>query len=127
MKNLKMHQPNIRQYIAGFSLSILMTLIAFGIVQLHVVSGHETLKHELVVPIILGLAFIQLIVQLIFFLHIGQETRPRWKLMAFLFGAMVVAIIFIGSMWIMYNLDYNMSPAHETDQKLIDDELIHKE
>jgi len=127
MNNIKSHKPSLRQYAIGFGLSLILTVIAFGLVQLHLNSGHETFKHELVVPLILGLAFIQLLVQLVFFLHIGQESKPKWKLMAFLFGAMVVAIIFIGSIWIMYNLDYNMMHTKETDTKIIDDELIHKE
>ncbi|MBP7834897.1 cytochrome o ubiquinol oxidase subunit IV [Candidatus Saccharibacteria bacterium] len=127
MNNTKSHKPSFKLYAIGFSLSLILTVIAFGLVQLHLSSGHETFKHELIVPIILGLAFIQLLVQLMFFLHIGQESKPKWKLMAFLFGIMVVAIIFIGSIWIMYNLDYNMMHNKETDTKIIDDELIHKE
>lgn len=127
MKKIASSQNILKQYLIGFGLSVILTLFAFGFVQLHLSSGHVTFSHDLIVPLILGLALLQLIVQLVFFLHIGQESKPRWKLMAFLFGAMVVAIIFIGSMWIMYNLDYNMAPAHETDQKLIEDELIHKE
>ena len=32
---------------------------------------------------IIGLALIQAIVQLIFFLHVGQEAKPRWELIIF--------------------------------------------
>jgi cytochrome o ubiquinol oxidase operon protein cyoD len=50
-------------------------------------------------------------VQLIFFLHIGEERGGRWKLLTFVFVLMTLGIIVVGSIWIMNNLNYNMSPA----------------
>jgi cytochrome o ubiquinol oxidase operon protein cyoD len=55
-----------------------------------------------------SLAFVQVIIQLIFFLHLGEEESPRWNLISFLFMVGVVFIIVAGSLWIMFNLDYRM-------------------
>jgi cytochrome o ubiquinol oxidase operon protein cyoD len=52
------------------------------------------------------IAVIQLVVQLVFFLHLGQGNR--WKTITFVFAGLVVLIVVVGSIWIMHNLDYNM-------------------
>ena len=49
--------------------------------------------------------------RLYFFLHLGKETKPRWKLYVFGFMVSVVLIIVFGSIWIMNNLNYRMTPA----------------
>lgn len=54
------------------------------------------------------LAFGQFVVQLVYFLHLGTEQKPRWKLLVFWFMIVVVLIVVVGSLWIMYNLNYNM-------------------
>ena len=51
---------------------------------------------------------LQIIVQLILFLHLNSEKRPRWNLIVFLFMVLIAAILVIGSLWIMANLDYRM-------------------
>lgn len=58
--------------------------------------------------IILFLGFIQTIVQLVLFLHLGSEPKPHWNMTVFLFMILVVVIIVLGSMWIMQNLNYRM-------------------
>ena len=55
-----------------------------------------------------GLALIQAIVQLFFFLHLGQEAKPRWQLFIFLFMLFIMLIIVIGSIWIMVDLNDRM-------------------
>lgn len=107
-----------KSYAVGFASSVLLTLLAFALVSHHLLSGWSLI-------LCLGaLALVQLAVQLLFFLHLGNESRPRWNLMVLLFAAMVVVAIVFGSMWIMYNLNYNMhhKPASETDTTIIKDE-----
>jgi cytochrome o ubiquinol oxidase operon protein cyoD len=72
------------------------------------------------VAVIVGLAIIQLFVQLFFFLHLGEESKPRWNLMVLLFAAMVVIIVVFGSLWIMNNLNYNMMPDMNNKTELQD-------
>ena len=94
-----------KSYLVGFIISIALTLAAFFIVLR---PGFFHAGAGAVVPIILVLAVAQLLVQLLCFLHIGNESGPRWKLVAFLSTASIVLIVIIGSIWIMSHLNYNM-------------------
>lgn len=89
-------------YIVGFVLSIILTLAAYWLVVNHVFSRWDT------VLIIASLAITQLIVQLLCFLHIGSDSRPRWKLITFFSMLVILLIVVIGSLWIMQNLNYRM-------------------
>jgi cytochrome o ubiquinol oxidase operon protein cyoD len=110
------HEPehgSLLSYTVGFALSIALTLVAFGGVELRLHHHLRVTRDEIVAGLI-GLALTQFLVQLFFFLHLGRETKPRWKLVVFGLMIMVVGIVVIGSLWIMSNLDYNMNPAHIT-------------
>ena len=91
-------------YVSGFVLSIAFTLEAYYLV------AHRALSKWSLAAAIAGLAIVQFLVQLVFFLHLGRELRPRWKLVALLFMLGVVMIIVFGSLWIMNNLNYHMTP-----------------
>lgn len=66
---------------------------------------------------LLCLAFVQLVVQLIFFLHLGAENKPRWTLWSVLYTFLMMLIIVLASIWIMHNMNYNMhvSPEQMTE------------
>lgn len=49
-------------------------------------------------------------IQLFFFLHLGQESKPYWNSQLFLFMLTILVILVIGSLWIMHNLSYNVMP-----------------
>jgi cytochrome o ubiquinol oxidase operon protein cyoD len=89
-------------YFIGYILAIVLTLFAYAIVANHWLSGAS------LIGAITGLAVIQLLVQLIFFLHLGREKGARWNLAAFFFMLIILSIIVGGSLWIMYSLNYNM-------------------
>jgi len=93
---------NLQLYVTGFVLSISLTIAAYLMVVNHTLS-----KWQLVYAIAV-LAFIQFLVQLIFFLHLGREMKPRWKLGVFLSMVLIVLIVVIGSLWIMDSLNYRM-------------------
>ena len=95
-----------RPYIVGFVLSVAFTLAAFGLLGQHVQSDHAFPPHSLMVPLLLVLAVSQLIVQLIFFLHLGREEKPRWHSITFAFAVFVVVVIVGGTLWIMNNLEH---------------------
>ena len=102
--------PSLQSYIAGFAISLFFTLAAFGLTYLHLQSDHHLISHELMVPTIIVLALIQLVVQAVFFLHLTHKIEGRLNFLAFVFTMYTVAFIVIGSLWIMKNLDSNMSP-----------------
>ncbi len=96
---------NLHSYQLGFVLSIGLTIAAFYIVTNHLFSTNG------IIASIFGLAVVQLVVQLVFFLHLDKESKPRMNLMAFLFALMVVLIIVGGSLWVMYHMNYTMTPS----------------
>lgn len=95
-----------RAYVVGFVSSLVLTISAY----LLVVNHHSGTGTNGVLAVIVGLALVQFGVQLWFFLHLGQETKPRWKLAVLAFMIMVVLIMVFGSLWIMDNLNYRMTP-----------------
>jgi cytochrome o ubiquinol oxidase operon protein cyoD len=109
-------------YVSGFLLSLLFTFIPYYLVIEKKVSGNALLAT------ILGFAVIQMIIQLLFFLHLGREKKPRWQLL-FLIGTVVGILTVVGgSIWIMRHLHYNMTAVTTTDasKKLINDESIYQ-
>lgn len=99
-------------YIVGFVASIVLTLLAFFIVGGHILSGTPLL-------IALGvLALTQLVVQLVFFLHLSFKPQSRSHLFVFLFMVLIVVIVVFGSIWIMNNLNYNMMSNPEVTEYL---------
>ena len=101
---LQKHDGSVMSYTTGFVLSIALTVVAYLIVVNHSLSG------DALIVTIVGLAFIQLFVQLFFFLHL-DKISARGKMYVFLFMILVVSILVFGSLWIMKNLNYQMTPA----------------
>jgi cytochrome o ubiquinol oxidase operon protein cyoD len=52
-------------------------------------------------------------VHLVFFLHITTGPDNTNNVLALAFGVMIVALIIVGSLWIMYNLNHNMLPMDQ--------------
>ena len=101
-------------YVIGFVLSIITTLLAYVFVV------NELWPKELLVYIILAIAVVQLVVQMVFFLHIGRGSR--WKAITFYFTLLIILIVVVGTIWIMNNLDYNMMRMTPDQMK----EYMHK-
>jgi cytochrome o ubiquinol oxidase operon protein cyoD len=102
INNIDKSHGTYKSYILGFTLSILLTLGSYFIVTMDnfsPVTAHIGLAL---------LAFLQLIVQLVFFLHLTVESKPRWNLTSFFFTVIITFILVGGSLWVMYNLNYNM-------------------
>ncbi len=101
-------KTTLRSYIIGFALSVAFTLAAAWLVWTHIQSGHTVFSHQFLTAAILVLAVAQMLVQLVFFMHLAEESGPRWRLGALLSTVGIVLIIVIGSIWIMDHLNYNM-------------------
>jgi cytochrome o ubiquinol oxidase operon protein cyoD len=118
MSTTAKHQHSTTPYIIGFASSIALTVSAYYFVQLHLSSGHRTPSDHILPALLACLAVIQLVVQLRFFLHVGQEPKPRWKLVALISAIIVVLTLVLGSIWIMDNLNYNMRTPQQTNTYL---------
>lgn len=113
----------IRSYTIGFLLSLILTCLAFFVTKSFLARGEVTVPMSLLIGLIV-LAAVQLLVQLLFFFHLGKEAKPRLNTVSFLFMLMVVGIIGIGSLWIMYNLNYNMMTGPEVEKYIQKEENI---
>lgn len=122
----KAEKALVRTYLIGFGLSFGITIVAFTAAFVQAESDMKAFPAHLVLGGLVLLAIAQLIVQLLFFFHLGKESKPRLNTTSFLFMLMVVGIIAFGSLWIMYNLNYNMMPG-EVEQYIQKEENIFRE
>lgn len=112
----------LRSYIVGFAISIVLTLAAYFLVVQYTASGGAVLSRPALIFLIVALAIVQLGVQLVFFLHLGRDSKPHWNLIVFAYAALLIVAIVAGSLWVMYHLNYNMMlmPPAEVDAYMID-------
>lgn len=104
------YSQTLMKYIIGFLASLALTMFAYVLVAGRILTG-DTLLLALG-----GLALVQMILQLFFFLHMADETRPRFRLVSFGFMTSIIVIVVAGSLWIMYHLNYNMMGMSAADK-----------
>ena len=92
-----------RSYITGFVLSVVLTAIPFWLVLGDVLS--DTLRTSIV---IMALAAVQIVVHMVYFLHMNTKSEGGWTVLALIFTVILVVIALTGSLWIMNHLDSNM-------------------
>ena len=111
------HEPeahgSFKGYVTGFLLSVVLTAIPFWLVM-----GDVLPSKQATVLIVMGLAFAQIFVHMIFFLHMNTSSEGGWNMLALIFTAVLVVITLSGSLWVMYHMNENMMPAdaHEMRQ-----------
>ena len=93
---------SLKSYIVGFILSIVLTAMSFGCVM----SG--AVPHHLILPGIMVLCVAQVLVQLIFFLHLSAKPGQRVNLSIGVFTLLIIAIVVVGSLWVLHNMNVNM-------------------
>lgn len=106
----------MKTYLSAFLLSILLIFVQYFVVDKH-------LFHSVVLMGIVGVCFLlQASLQFVYFMRLGQETtcdkteepltdphaKWNWNLLFFLFTILILLCVVVGSIWIMYNLDYRM-------------------
>ncbi|TSJ60846.1 cytochrome o ubiquinol oxidase subunit IV [Starkeya sp. 3C] len=101
-------------YLIGFGLSVVLTAIPFWLVMT------DTLGDATLTAIaIMALAAVQIVVHMIYFLHMNFRSEGGWNMMAMVFTLILVVITLAGSLWVMYHLNANMMPgAHDMRQML---------
>ena len=92
-------------YLVGYVASVLLTLGSFVAVQ------SSALTPASVTAAVAVLAIAQMLVHLIFFLHINTSPNQRTNILAFAVTMFIVIVIVAGSLWIMGHLESNMMPA----------------
>jgi cytochrome o ubiquinol oxidase operon protein cyoD len=102
---------SIKSYAIGFGLCIALTLASFGVAM----SG--AVPDELRLAAIVLLAVVQLLVQLLCFLHMGTARDERENTAVFVVTLLLIAILVIGSLWVMHNANVNMMPMQMTPEQ----------
>ena len=93
---------SVKEYVTGLIYSIVLTIIPFAMVMMDL--GSPQLK----IAIIMICAVAQILVQLIFFLHMNTSSEQIWNVTSAVFVVVIVAIVLIGTLWIMQHLNHNM-------------------
>ena len=95
---------SLKSYLAGFALSLILTLLSFGCVMTGL------LPHDMVKPGLLVFCVAQVLVQLVFFLHLSFAPAQRNNTLIGLFALLLIAIVVAGSLWVLHNMNVNMMP-----------------
>ena len=98
---------SFKTYMIGFLLSVVLTAIPFWLVMTGALPAAATGL------IITAFAVVQIIVHMIFFLHMNHKSEGGWNMLALIFTIVVVVIAVAGSVWVMYHLNVNMMPTHD--------------
>ena len=101
---------SLQSYITGFLLAVILTAIPFWLVMGKVFEQSGTAA-----IVLLGLAAVQIVVHMIYFLHMNAKSEGGWNMLAMIFTLMLVVITLSGSIWVMYHLNHNMMPGMMQD------------
>lgn len=94
-------------YVTGFILSVVLTAIPFWLVM-----GNVLDSKALTATIIMALAVVQIVVHMIYFLHMNSKSEGGWTMLALIFTIIIVVIALSGSLWVMHHLNTNMMPMN---------------
>lgn len=95
----------LKGYATGFVLAVILTVIPFWLVMGKVFTNSSTAG-----LVLLGFAAVQIVVHMVYFLHMNSKSEGGWTMLALLFTVMLVVIMLAGSIWVMYHLNHNMMP-----------------
>ncbi len=95
-------------YLLGFVLSVVLTAIPFWLVMSGALPSRQATA-----LVIMAFAAVQIIVHMIYFLHMNTTSENGWSMMALIFTIVMVVIALSGSLWVMNHLNGNMMPVHE--------------
>ena len=96
----------LRGYLTGFGLSVALTAIPFWLVMAGVIDSKQVTA-----AVVMGFAVVQIVVHMVYFLHMDAKSEGGWNLLALIFTLVLVVITLAGSIWVMYHLNVNMMPA----------------
>ena len=102
------HEPlsGVKGYAIGLALASLLTAAAF------ILPGTGLIWGPAIPAALVVLAIAQMGIHLVFFLHITTGSDNQNNVIALAFGVLIVALVVLGSVWIMNHLNHQlMTPA----------------
>jgi cytochrome o ubiquinol oxidase subunit IV len=100
------YHATVEGYLVGFFLSVVLTAIPFWLVMGQVIPSPKVTGF-----VILAFAAVQMVVHMIYFLHMNAKVEGGWSMLALTFTAALVIIMLAGSIWVMYHMNTNMMPT----------------
>ncbi|MBU0783034.1 MAG: cytochrome o ubiquinol oxidase subunit IV [Gammaproteobacteria bacterium] len=106
---------SMRDYAVGFVLSVILTAIPFALVMGNVFNNSVTTA-----LVILAFGAVQIVVHMVYFLHMNSKSEGGWTMLALMFTLILVVITLVGSIWVMFHLNSNMMPGmdHEAIESI---------
>ena len=89
---------SVKSYAIGFILSVILTVIPFGLVM------YPSLPKMTTLAIVLLFAVVQVVVHLVYFLHLDRSKEQRDNVIAFVFAGLVILLLVGLSIWIMFSI-----------------------
>jgi len=102
----------LKSYVTGFVLSAILTAIPFWLVMGNVIESKTATVAAIVI-----LGAVQIVVHMIYFLHMNTKSEGGWTVMALIFTLVIVGIALAGSLWVMHHLNANMMPMTQEMMK----------
>lgn len=99
----------LRGYLTGFVLAAVLTIIPFWLVM-----GHVLQSNGLTILIVLGLGVAQILVHMVYFLHMNTSSEGGWNMLALIFTLTLVVIMLGASSWVIIEENANMMPMSMT-------------
>ena len=100
-------ESTLKGYAIGFVLSVILTAIPFWLVMNNVIADSGTLA-----LVLLGLGTVQIVVHMIYFLHMNSKAEAGWTMLSTIFTVVLVVITLAGSLWVMFHMNTNMMQVH---------------
>ena len=94
---------SFKGYLTGFVLSVILTAIPFWLVMAGVIADSRMAGLA-----IMALAAVQIVVHMVYFLHMNTKSEDGWNFLALVFTLVIVVITIAGSLWVMYHLNTHM-------------------
>lgn len=101
-----------KDYVTGFLLAAGLTIVPFWLVMGAGIGG------PVAAFLVMGLAAIQVVVHMVYFLHMNPRSEGGWTMLALLFTVLIVGIVLSGSLWVMQHLHANMTPPSPQEMRL---------
>ena len=94
-------------YVKGFILAVVLTAIPFYLVMNNVIQDRS-----MAVLVLGGFAIVQIVVHMVYFLHMNGKIQGGWTMLSTIFTVVFVAIAIAGTLWVMFHMNTNMMPMH---------------
>ncbi len=98
------YKHDLRGYVTGLIAAAGLTIIPFLCVGFGLSAG-------LTLWAIVIFGIVQLVVQVRYFLHVDLSPDHRDELHLLLFSALLLSIMALGTLWVVFNMNYRMMPG----------------